>query len=114
MPTMSTRPSGNSSATTATTFEVPISRAMIRFLLSLAMSDSLVRRGERHGPGRFRRAPGCVHGEAVGVAQVHVVGALPRLPQGLREDRDELREPVLDPVPLGVAPEVDREAVREP
>src|SRR5439155_1371803 len=42
---MSMRPSGKSSATIAATLEVPMSRATMRFLFSLAMSDSLARAG---------------------------------------------------------------------
>src|SRR5437762_959062 len=50
---MSIRPSGKSSATSAATLEVPMSRATMRFLFSLAMSDSLA--CARVGPGEDRQ-----------------------------------------------------------
>src|SRR5262249_43298590 len=114
-PTTSTRPSGKSSATTATTFEVPMSSATMRFLFSLAMSGSSVRAGLSRcdldrAPGRALAHPHC---EAVRVAQVDVVDPLARPAQGLRVDRHEARDAVLDAVPLGVAPELQRRAVGE-
>src|SRR5262245_30794723 len=118
IPTMSMRPSGNSSATTATTLEVPMSRATMRFLFSLAMSDPLVHLLARLGARRLRDllscAPGRVDGEAVGVAKIDVVDAVSRLGERLGKGRDEAREAFLDPVPVGVAPELDRKTVREP
>src|SRR5262252_7929382 len=115
MPTMSMRPSGNSSATTATTLEVPMSSATMRFLFSLAMSDSLVTvgPGARGLGGALGCVLGCVDGEAVGVAQVDVVDPLARRGER-RVRRDEAREAVLDVVALGVASQLDREPVRQP
>src|SRR5882672_1280400 len=112
MPTMSMRPSGNSSATTATTLEVPMSSATMRFLLSLAMSDSLV--GAGPGTLRLGGALGRACGETVGVAQVDVINTLARLGERLRERRDEAREAVLDAVAVGIAAELDRGAIRQP
>src|SRR5438876_3025742 len=80
---MSMRPSGKSSATIAATLEVPMSRATMRFLISLAMSDSLARAGL--GPGDL----GDAQGKTVGIAQVDVVEMLPGLPKGLRVYGDE-------------------------
>src|SRR5260221_195408 len=60
---MSMRPSGKSSATSAATLEVPMSKATMRFLFSLAMSGSLARAG--FGPGDI----GDAQGKAVGIAQ---------------------------------------------
>src|SRR5262249_8121026 len=108
MPTMSMRPSGNSSATTATTFEVPMSSATMRFLLSLAMSDSLVPAGL--GARNFGR----MHREAVRVAQVDVIDPLPRPCERLRERRDEACEAVLDAIAVGVATQMQRDSVRQP
>src|SRR5262245_23853532 len=107
MPTMSTRPSGKISATTATTLEVPMSSATMRFLFSLAMSGSLLAGGSLGGT--LVR----VHGETARVAQVDVVDSLARSAKGLRVHRDEARDAVFDPVPLGVAPELQRDAARE-
>src|SRR5882672_1303506 len=109
MPTMSMRPSGKNSATIATTLEVPMSRATMRFLFSLAMSDSLVLRFEGLGPGRLDDP----ERESVGVAQVDVIEVLPRLGQRSRERRRETREALLDSVPVGVTPELYRQPVRE-
>src|SRR5438552_17229039 len=80
---MSMRPSGKSSATIAATLEVPMSRATMRFLFSLAMSDSLARAGL--GPvdlGNAQRKAG-------GVAQVDMVEALPGFAEALRVHGDE-------------------------
>src|SRR5438445_13698436 len=82
---MSMRPSGKSSATIAATLEVPMSRATMRFLISLAMSDSLARAGL--GPGDL----GDAQGKTVGIAQVDVVEMLPGLPKGLRVRSEERR-----------------------
>src|SRR5215471_4647440 len=111
MPTMSMRPSGKSSATTATTLEVPMSSATMRFLFSLAMSGPPVSVGI--GRADLDCALGCVYGETVRVAQVDVVNSLARSAEGLRVHRDKARDSVLDAVPLGVAPELQREAARE-
>src|SRR5437870_4776735 len=78
---MSMRPSEKSSATIAATLEVPMSRATMRFLFSLAMSDSLARAGL--GPGDLGNA----QRKAVGVAQVDIVETVPGLAEGLRVDR---------------------------
>src|SRR5882672_3846835 len=112
MPTMSMCQSGDSSATTATTLEVPMSSATMRFLFSLAMSDSPVTVGV--GTRRFHGALSRVYRESVGVTQVDVVDALARLAERLRERRHEAREAVLDAIPLGIATELEREPVREP
>src|SRR5258706_2970757 len=109
MPTMSIRPSGKSSATTAATLEVPMSSAMMRFLLSRAMSDSRVGRLGGFGRRFVRHA----ERKSVGVAQVDVLEAFPRLAELLREHRHEPREALLDAVLVGVAPELNRDAVRE-
>src|SRR5882724_5542372 len=113
MPTMSMRASGKSSATIATTLDVPMSRATMRFLFSLGMSDFLVRKPQGLRPRGVGDPPGQAQGEAAGVAQIDVVEALPRLGERLRERRDEARQSVLDAVLLRVAPELDGEAVRK-
>src|SRR5712691_4687711 len=97
---MSTRPSGKSSATIAATLEVPMSRATIRFLFSLAMSGSLAR--ARLGPGDRGNA----QGEAVGIAQVDIVETLPGVPEGLRVYGDEPSKTVLDAVLVRFVPEL--------
>src|SRR5882672_7460243 len=97
---MSMRPSGKSSATIAATLEVPISRATMRFLFSLAMSDSLARAGL--GPGDLGNA----QSKAVGVAQVDIVETLPGLPEGLQVYGDEPRKTALDAVLVRVVPEL--------
>src|SRR5690242_6670895 len=103
MPTISMRPSGKSSATIATTLEVPMSRATMRFLFSLAMSDSFVRQLEDIEARRLRDA----NREPVGIAKVDVVRTLPGLADRLRECRDEPRQTLLDSVLFGVAAELD-------
>src|SRR5262249_41027332 len=84
------------------------------FLLSL-MSGPPV----HAGIGRPRlertlaRALAGPHREPVRVAQVDVIDALARPGEGLGVHRDEARDPILDAVALGVAPELHRDAVRE-
>src|SRR6185503_11588727 len=78
VPMMSMRPSGKSSATIATTLDVPMSRATMRFLFSLGMSDSLARAGLGHGGLRDAQR------KTVGVAQVYVLEAVPGLSERLR------------------------------
>src|SRR6266508_2436147 len=108
MPMMSRRPSGNISATIATTLEVPMSRATMRFLFSLAMSDSLACAGL--GPGDLGNA----QRKAVGVAQVDIVGTMPGLPDGLRVYGDEPGETAVDAVFVRDTPELHGKTVREP
>src|SRR5436309_14827109 len=105
---MSMRPSGKSSATIAATLEVPMSRATMRFLFSLAMSDSLARAGL--GPGDLGNA----QRKAVGVAQVDIVETVPGLAEGLRVDGDEPGKTALDAVLVRVVPELHGEPVGEP
>src|SRR5213594_1144967 len=105
---MSMRPSGKSSATIAATLEVPMSRATMRFLFSLAMSDSLARAAL--GPGDLGNA----YGKAVGVAQVDIVETLPGLSKGLRVYGDEPGKTALDAVPVRIVPELHGEPVGEP
>src|SRR5712691_7517281 len=104
---MSMRPSGKSSATIAATLEVPMSRATMRFLFSLAMSDSLARAGL--GPGDLGNA----QGKAVGVAQVDIVETLPGFPKCVRVYRDEPGKTAFDAVPVRVVPELHGEPVGE-
>src|SRR5256885_875446 len=104
---MSIRPSGKSSATSAATLEVPMSRATMRFLFSLAMSDSLA--CARLGP----RDVGNAQGKAVGIAQVHILETLPGLPKGLWVYGDEPCKTSFDAVLFRVVPELHREPVGE-
>src|SRR6267143_5940274 len=104
---MSMRPSGKSSATIAATLEVPMSRATMRFLFSLAMSDSLAHAGL--GPGDLGNA----QRKAVGVAQVDIVETVPGLAEGLRVYGDEPGKPALDAVLVRVVPELHGESVGE-
>src|SRR5437899_5978630 len=105
---MSMRPSGKGSATIAATLEVPMSRATMRFLFSLAMSDSLARAGL--GPGDLGNA----QRKAVGVAQVDIVETVPGLAEGLRVDGDEPGKTALDAVLVRVVPEkIGRASCRE-
>src|SRR5712691_11246871 len=110
MPMMSRRPSGNSSATIATTLEVPTSRATMRFLFSLAMSNPLAHRFLGLGLRSIRSA----QREAVGAAQIDIVGTAGGVAERLRVHRDEFREAILDAVLVGVAPELHGEAVGKP
>src|SRR6266853_501523 len=105
---MSMRPSGKSSATIAATFEVPMSRATMRFLFSLAMSDSLARAGLGAG------ALGNAQRKAVGVAQVDIVQTVPGLSECLRVYRNEPRETFVDAVFVRVTSELHGETVGEP
>src|SRR5690348_16329715 len=109
MPTMSMRPSGKSSATIATTFEVPMSRATMRFLFSFAMSDPRVRRFQ----GLRLRSLRDVEREAVGVAQIHIVHTLSGFAERLWEYRHEPGETHLDRLLVQVASELHGKAVRE-
>src|SRR6266853_7013083 len=104
---MSMRPSGKSSATSAATLEVPMSKATMRFLFSLAMSGSLARAGL--GPGDI----GDAQGKAIGIAQVDVVETLPGLPKVLRVYGDELCKTALDAVLVRVVSELHREPIGE-
>src|SRR5258706_1840854 len=78
MPRTSSAPSARSSATRHATFEVPMSRATMRFLFSFGIALPLPRHAR---------------GETVRIAQVDVLEA--RRPLALRrgEDRDEALEP---------------------
>src|SRR5258706_1912202 len=105
---MSMRPSGKSSATIAATFEVPMSRATMRFLFSLAMSDSLAR------AGLGADALGNPQRKTVGVAQVDIVRTVPGLAERLRVYGHEPRETFVDAVFVRVTPELHGEAVGEP
>src|SRR5712671_1910379 len=105
---MSMRPSGKSSATIAATFEVPMSRATMRFLFSLAMSDSLAR------AGLGATALGNAQRKAVGVAQVDIVQTAPGLSECLRVYRHEPRETFVDAVFVRVTSELHAETVGEP
>src|SRR5258706_5619806 len=105
---MSMRPSGKSSATIAATFEVPMSRATMRFLFSLAMSDSLAR------AGLGADALGNPQRKTVGVAQVDIVRTVPGLSERLRVYGHEPRETFVDAVFVRVTPELHGEAVGEP
>src|SRR5689334_17289335 len=109
MPTMSMRPSGKSSATIATTFEVPMSSATMRFLFSFAMSDSRARRFQ----GLRLRSIRNVERESVGVAQVHVVETPSGFAERLWEYRHEPGEATLDGLLVQVTSELHGEAVRE-
>src|SRR5690349_14998395 len=107
MPRTSSVPSGPSSATSAATLEVPMSRPTMRLRFSLAIRSAL--------PARHAQR------EAVRVAQVDMGKllrqggrvALREPPQGLREHGDEAREALLDRL-AAVAAELEREAAREP
>src|SRR5882762_5626525 len=105
---MSMRPSGKSSATIAATFEVPMSRATMRFLFSLAMSDSLARAGL--GAVALRNEQ-C---KTVGVAQVDIIRTALGLSERLRVYGHEPRETFVDAVFVRVTPELHGEAVGEP
>src|SRR5712664_4263149 len=100
---MSMRPSGKSSATIAATFEVPMSRATMRFLFSLAMSDSLARADLGAG------ALGNAQRKTVGVAQVDIVQTVPGLPERLRVYGHEPRETLVDAVFVRVTSELRSE-----
>src|SRR5258706_365183 len=102
---MSMRPSGKSSATIAATFEVPMSRATMRFLFSLAMSDSLAR------AGLGATALGNAQRKAVGVAQVDIVQTAPGLSECLRVYRHEPRETFVDAVFVRVTSELHAETL---
>src|SRR3977135_1364375 len=104
---MSMRPSGKSSATIAATLDVPMSRATMRFLFSLAMSDSFPR--ARLGASDLGNA----QREAVGVAQVDIVETVPGLPEGRAAPGDEPGETALDAVLVRVVPELHGESVGE-
>src|SRR3972149_4064916 len=84
MPMISKPPSGFTSATMAAIFEVPTSSPTISFLLSLALLMRSSRPLSRLPPAlRLRLLVtqlGDAHGEAVGVAQTHVVDP-PREPR---------------------------------
>src|SRR5713101_7793878 len=110
MPMMSMRPSGKSSATIATTLEVPMSSATMRFLFSLAISDPLGHRFLGLGFPGFRNP----QRKAVGVAQVDVIEAALGLAERLRVHRNEFRETLLDAVLVRVAPELHGEAAGKP
>src|SRR5258706_8247933 len=105
---MSMRPSGKSSATIAATFEVPMSRATMRFLFSLAMSDSPAGAGLGAGP------LGNPEGKTGGVAQVGIVRTVPGLSERLWVYGHEPCETFVDAVFVRVTPELHGEAVREP
>src|SRR6266581_2311984 len=109
MPMMSMRPSGRSSATIATTLEVPTSRPTMRFLFSLAMSGSAGHIPVRIGMGALRNA----QRKTVRVAQIDVIGPARKLAQRSWIYRDKAREPVGDGVALGLAPEPHDKAVGE-
>src|SRR6266852_3343367 len=104
---MSMRPSGKSSATIATTLDVPMSRATMRFLFSLAMSDSLACRSPGLAPCRLRNA----YRKTVGVAQVDIVGTIRGLPESLRVYGDEPRQTAVDTVLVRVVPESHGESM---
>src|SRR5882762_991626 len=108
VPMMSMRPSGKSSATIAATFEVPMSRATMRFLFSLAMSDSLAHADLGAG------ALGNAQRKTVGVAQVDIVQTVPGLSERLRVNRHEPRETLVDAVFVRVTSELHGETVGEP
>src|SRR5258708_34856716 len=103
---MSMRPAGKSSATIAATFEVPMSRATMRFLFSLAMSDSLAR------AGLGADALGNPQCKTVGVAQVDIVRTA-GLSERLRVYGHEPRETFVDAGFVRVTPELHGEAVGE-
>src|SRR6266436_1122648 len=107
---MSMRPSGNSSATIATTFEVPMSNATMRFLFSLAMSDSLARRFLGLGFPDLRNP----QRKSVGVTQVDIIETALGPAERLRIHRNEFRQTIFDAVPVRVAAELHGEAVGEP
>src|SRR2546423_14084581 len=104
---MSMRPSGKSSASSAATLEVPMSRATMRFLFALPMSGSFAH--PRLGPGDIGNA----QGKAVGIAQVDVVETLPGLAEGLRVYGDEPCKTSLDAVLVRVVSKLHREPVGE-
>src|SRR5438128_447803 len=110
MPMMSRRPSGNSSATIATTLEVPMSRATMRFLFSLAMSNLLAHRFL----GLGLRSSWSAQREAVGVAQIDIIGTAGGVAERLRVHRNEFREALLDAVLVRVAPKLHGECVGKP
>src|SRR5712691_11593362 len=110
MPMMSMRPSGNSSATIATTFEVPMSSATMRFLFSLAMSDPLAHRFLGLGFLHLRNP----QRKSVGIAQVDIIETALGLAERLRVHRNEFRQAILDAVPVRVAPELHGETVGKP
>src|SRR5712664_3402101 len=103
------RPSGKSSATIATTLDVPMSRATMRFLFSLAMSGSLACRSPGLAPCRLRNA----YRKTVGVAQVDIVGTIRGLPESLRVYGDEPRQTAVDTVLVRVVPESHGESIGE-
>src|SRR6266852_4479341 len=103
---MSIRPSGKISATIATTLDVPISRATMRFLFSLAMSSLLACRF----PGLARPRRRHPHCNSVGVAQVNIVGTMPGPPEGLRVYGDKPGKTAIHAFLVRVAPELHSES----
>src|SRR5258706_2130533 len=103
MPSTSRVPSGASSATSAATLEVPISRPTTRLRFSFGIASAFPARDPQ--------------GKAVRVAQVDVREArrvAPReAPQRLREHGDEAREPRLHGL-AAVAAELERQPAGEP
>src|SRR3970040_626662 len=96
MPMISKPPSGFTSATMAAIFEVPTSSPPISFLLSLALLMRSSRPLSRLPPAlRLRLLVtqlGDAHGEAIGVAQIHIVDTPPEPRERAVVNRDEAGE----------------------
>src|SRR5690349_13152404 len=91
-PTTSIVPSGSSSPTIATTFDVPMSRPTIRFLSTfLGIRGSVLLRRARK-----RRTIAPTDAEAVGVTHVDVADLREPLRDGRARERDETLEPLVD------------------
>src|SRR3954468_24155674 len=98
MPRISREPSARSSATRHATFEVPMSSATMRSLLSLAIGSAVQLRHPQ--------------GKAVGIAQVHILVSAREPAERRRIGLDEAPEARLGAV--GVTPEHDLQAAVEP
>src|SRR5688572_5719248 len=112
MPMISKPPSGLTSATMAAIFEVPTSSPTSRFLLSRALPMFRIR--SLFCPpalrSRGRLEVWHAHGEAVAVAQIHVLDAAPEAPDRAVVGAHEAREARFHLL----APELQREPVVEP
>src|SRR6202043_714941 len=89
-PMTSWRPSDNTSATTATTLEVPMSRPTIKFFASLVISFRFILfpcQTGQHQSVVFER-------HAIRIAQIHILNLPVHLLQQLRIDPNQSHDPI--------------------